>query len=1265
MSWRPARWRRSHQIEALESRRLLSTVTWNSATGGAWNTAGDWSTGVVPQPGDDVVINQPGNIRITESGGTSVNSIALTGDTLEVSSGTLAVTGAVTNSGAIIVDGAAQMTVGGNYMGSTGSTLSLPGGGPTTDPTSNLLTNSGFETPVVSTSGTTAPSNWPDWGSSYLSNQFAYSGAQSLQTSGPNSGVLQSFPVTPTASYTLSAYAMTPASAPLTGSEAGFMQLIFYDSGGNQISPYAPPNAITVLGSSSAPGGPLTGAVGNQGWNHFSMTVAAPANAATVNAVVEAGAFGAPGTGSVYWDAPKFGPAALGPSKFTAGNISNSGAIIVGPTNSVTSGGTFAQTSSGSLDIQLGGAPSTGDFGSVTSAGAASFAGTLKSDLVYGYVPSTTDTFVPIQYPSESGSFSSQQLPSGTGYQINAAVTFTNVTLSGVPTTPLTATVNAATALHPVTTNLLGVNLAWWDGSLTTTQTQQLAEAAGLTVYRFPGGSSSDDYHFNVSSNYGDGSAVTIPQFAQFIQNVGGTGLITLDYGSGSPQEAAAELAYLQGSPSDTTSIGTGIEWNDSTNAWQNVNWQTVGYWASLRAAAPLGTDDGLNFLRIDHPTAFANIKYWEVGNEEYGGWEIDHHGTAAPGGVSTGAQHDPATYVTFAEQFSAYASEIVTTAGLPALSIGIDSGDPTGGSDNNWTRNVLTAGSSIGFVPNFISDHSYMQAPGSENDQFLLNDTVTNPFSIDDWSVRYSDYQTMLQQTVGSHASSVQVMATEFNSVYTNPGKQSTSLVNGLFVAESIGSLLDSGYVGGFVWDLRNGFDSSSDQNSSDSLYGWRLGGDYGILGSPGNSAPTSGAYIAYPNYFAEQLASDLVQLGGQVVAASDNYSELNVYAVLESNGHLRLMVINSNPAAALSEQFNLQGFQPSGQAQFWQYGVAQDAAQSQSSTGAAALSTFGATLSLSGANFSYSFPAYSMTVIDLAPQPGVINGTGTTSPVALTRDADHQHIDWTFGAVSGQVLISAAAGLTINGNDTINPNYANGNPLPAALHLNGTFTINNLASAQAGTNPLAGTNLEIGRGTVYISYAAGHDLLAAIQTYLKNGYNAGAWTGAPTVTTGVITSTAAAGDVNKSSAIGYVDSADGLITDQPVNIIELKYTLYGDTGLTGTVGFTDFMRMTQHYTSTAGTWDTGDFNYDGTVDANDFNLLKPNYGQTLPAPAPAPIASTASGRPPRVATLLPPAPLTPVNSSSAASLMSAAISVAPTSQALTIARSRKRHQR
>ena len=81
--------------------------------------------------------------------------------------------------------------------------------------------------------------------------------------------------------------------------------------------------------------------------------------------------------------------------------------------------------------------------------------------------------------------------------------------------------------------------------------------------------------------------------------------------------------------------------------------------------------------------------------------------------------------------------------------------------------------------------------------------------------------------------------------------------------------------------------------------------------------------------------------------------------------------------------------------------------------------------------------------------------------------------------------------------------------------------------------------------------------------------------------------------------------------------NSIELKYTLYGDTGLTGSVGFTDFMRMTQHSTMTGMSWDKGDFNYDGTVDNNDFNLLQPNYGQSLPATALPTVAAATNTNP------------------------------------------------
>ena len=157
--------------------------------------------------------------------------------------------------------------------------------------------------------------------------------------------------------------------------------------------------------------------------------------------------------------------------------------------------------------------------------------------------------------------------------------------------------VDVSQVVRTVNTALLGVNTVWWDTSLNTSETAQMVEAAGLNLFRLPGGSSADDFHFNAAPSYqGEG---TIPSMASFVASVNGQAVVTLDYGSGSPQEAAAELAYLNAPVGATTPIGDGPEWNDTTSAWQTVNWQTAGYWASLRAAQPLPVDDGLNFLRL------------------------------------------------------------------------------------------------------------------------------------------------------------------------------------------------------------------------------------------------------------------------------------------------------------------------------------------------------------------------------------------------------------------------------------------------------------------------------------------------------------------------------------------------------------------------------------------------------------------------------------------------------------------------------------------
>ena len=252
-------------------------------------------------------------------------------------------------------------------------------------------------------------------------------------------------------------------------------------------------------------------------------------------------------------------------------------------------------------------------------------------------------------------------------------------------------------------------------------------------------------------------------------------------------------------------------------------------------------------------------------------------------------------------------------------------------------------------------------------------------------------------------------------------------------------------------------------------------------------------------------------------------------------------------------------------------------------------------------------------------------INGTSGSDTINLSGST-YPTADVIVNIGTSFVRMSATdplGSLTINGNGGSDVTNLDGKSLPANVHLNGTFTINGM-SGGPGAPGLAGTNLELGRSTVYISYAgAASDPIAAIRRYLQTGYNNGAWNGVATPTTGVITSIPAAQNAARTTAIGYADSADGLIAGQPANTIELKYTLYGDTTLSGSVGFNDFTRMTQHYNQTSGgTWDTGDFNYDGSVNSADFTLLSRTYNTSLGSQATPATAAASAGAPARPTT-------------------------------------------
>jgi hypothetical protein len=219
------------------------------------------------------------------------------------------------------------------------------------------------------------------------------------------------------------------------------------------------------------------------------------------------------------------------------------------------------------------------------------------------------------------------------------------------------------TPIATISNDLIGIHTAVYDGDLVRASTATLLKAAGVTSLRYPGGSYADLYHWETHSGtttpaQGAGSNViyvapeaNMGRFVSVLKEVGANAFITVNYGMnsratgpGSPKEAAAWVAYANGSPTDTAVIG-------ADNSVPPVDFQTVGYWAGLRASAPLATDDGKNFLRINHPTPIG-IKLWEVGNELYGngfyggtGWEADFHVPYDGTTRTNNAALSPATY--------------------------------------------------------------------------------------------------------------------------------------------------------------------------------------------------------------------------------------------------------------------------------------------------------------------------------------------------------------------------------------------------------------------------------------------------------------------------------------------------------------------------------------------------------------------------------------------------------------------------------------------
>jgi alpha-N-arabinofuranosidase len=98
----------------------------------------------------------------------------------------------------------------------------------------------------------------------------------------------------------------------------------------------------------------------------------------------------------------------------------------------------------------------------------------------------------------------------------------------------------------------------------------------------------------------------------------------------------------------------------------------------------------------------------------------------------------------------------------------------------------VLSTLKSLGVTPDFLIRRRYAEQPGEERDFQLLQSTRG-------WADDAGDLRQQLTDYLGPAGMSVELVCTEHNSVASRPGKQTTSLVNGLFLADSLGQVLQT----------------------------------------------------------------------------------------------------------------------------------------------------------------------------------------------------------------------------------------------------------------------------------------------------------------------------------------------------------------------------------------------------------------------------------------------------------------------------------------
>jgi len=392
--------------------------------------------------------------------------------------------------------------------------------------------------------------------------------------------------------------------------------------------------------------------------------------------------------------------------------------------------------------------------------------------------------------------------------------------------------IDATQVLHKVNPYNFGINAAWYDTKTWFMDPDRIEKAkeAGLRFWRWPGGSSSDNYYWD--GNYGSH---------------------TKDHDGGNPSNMTQAWAVL------TDDFIDFCRKTDSEAIF------TVNYAASRYDSPQAAADLAARWVKHCNIDMKYNVHYWEIGNEVYGSWEEGNK-------MEGKAQLTGDVYGKDLQVIAAAMKKVDPTIQVGAVAVDTDDGgDWTG--FHWWMRDLLPQ---LQGKADYLILHQYFMWPFS-------GDTYTNPGNdiLFGNLHKLGDARHATDQMIDKYAATekgIPVALTEFNLMNAN-GPQDIQLVNGLFTAEVLGENIKTGYVASNFWDWKNGLDP-------------KLGGEHGMLASSDNSTadgtprPTYYSYALYNRAFGDKMiAADSSDPTVKVYASRFSGGELGLIIINEND--------------------------------------------------------------------------------------------------------------------------------------------------------------------------------------------------------------------------------------------------------------------------------------------------------------------------------------------------------------------------------------------